>query len=59
MDREMLENILTAQVLLLAGQLRREYEAKGVRSTDDRIGEAARLIGRERGRVLRALGDTG
>ena len=59
MDSNKLDAILTAQVLLLAGQLRREKEAKGVWSTDDRVGEAARLIARERGRVLRLLGEAG
>lgn len=51
----LLENILTAQVLVLAQQLKAEKKARGVSSTSDFINEAAIEIKKQQGRVLQAV----
>ena len=51
----LLENILTAQVLVLAQQLKTEKKARGVSSTSDFIKEAAAEIKKRRDRVLQAV----
>ena len=54
-DRATLDAILVSQTLLLARQIKMEKAAHGVSSTSDYVHEAARLIHRQRPRVLEAL----
>jgi hypothetical protein len=54
-DRELLENILSGQVLCLAASLKAEALAKGVHSTSDYTSEARNLIKRKKEQILKAL----
>jgi len=51
-EKQLLQNIFSAQVLLLAGQLKADKKAKGVTSTSDFVNDAVRLILREKQRIL-------
>lgn len=55
MDRDLLEKLLTAQVLALGKMLTAEALARGVSGGGDRVGEAIRLIRREQADVIREL----
>ena len=54
-EKELLENILTAQVLTLAAALKSEKSANGVHSSGDFIYEAQRLIQQQKSKILNAL----
>jgi len=58
-NQGLLESILAAQIALLAREIRREREAKGVRSTGNYYREAVRELARERGSILRTVGESG
>jgi len=58
-NQGLLESILAAQIALLAREIRREREAKGVLSTGNYYREAVRELARERGSILRALRESG
>lgn len=53
---ELLKNILAAQVITLAGQLKDRKKAGGTTTTSDCIDEAVRLLREKRADVLRSLG---
>ena len=56
-ERYLLESILTAQIVLLAEDLRRRDKAGGrTRVGFDYIREAAKVVHREQPKALRALG---
>lgn len=54
-DNKLFENILAAQVLTLAKQLKAEKAASGITSTSDFIDDAARLIKKEANRIVGLL----
>ena len=54
-EKDLLESILTAQVLILAKTLKSEKKARGVTSTSDFISEASREIQDQKSKILRAL----
>ena len=58
-ENELLESILTAQVLTLAKALKAEKAAKGVTSTSDFIVDAARMIRNEKSRILEEILNNG
>lgn len=51
---KLLENIFTAQVLILANQIKDQKKADGVTSTSDFTGEAVRLIGQKKLQILQS-----
>jgi len=55
----LLQDIVTAQVLILARHLKAEKERKGVTSTSDFISDAVRLIKEKKSQVLATLGNAG
>ena len=55
----LLQDIVTAQVLILARHLKAEKERKGVTSTGDFISDAVRLIKEKKSQVLATLGNAG
>ena len=50
-----LDNILVAQVLILAKHIKAEKAAKGTTSTSDYTSEAIRLISQKKDQILEAL----
>lgn len=54
-DNKLLENILAAQVLSLAKQLKTEKATRGISNTSDFIDDAALLIKKEKNRILELL----
>ena len=54
-SQELLENILTAEILILGKMLKAEKLAKGVKSTSDYTSEAASLIRQKRSSLLQLL----
>ena len=54
-DTQLLKNIFTAQVLILANQIKAEKKAKGTTSTSDFTAEAINLIEQKRAQILRTL----
>jgi len=55
MEKELLEMILTAQVLTLAKQLKAEKAAKGIHTTGDMVLDAMMLIKNSRDQVLASM----
>ena len=54
-ENTLLRDILTAQVLVLANQLKSFKEAKGTQSTSDYTTEAIRLINQKKLKILQTL----
>lgn len=54
-DTDLLKNILTAQVLVLANQIKAEKKAKGVTSTSDFTHEALKLIEQKKSKIFQTL----
>ena len=54
-ERQLLEELLTAQVLTLAKQLKAEKAAKGISSTSDFISDATCLIQSKKNQILKLL----
>ena len=51
----LLEQILTAQVLILSRMLKAEKKARGVTGTSDFTAEASKLIQKRQSQILRLL----
>lgn len=58
MENQHIKDLLTAQVLTLAKQLKDEKKARGTSTTSDCVPEAARLIRQKQAEVLRLLAET-
>lgn len=54
-DKDLLKNILTAQVLVLANQIKAEKKAKGTSSTSDFTDEAIKLIEQKKPKIFQTL----
>jgi hypothetical protein len=54
-DAQLLKNIFTAQVLVLANQIKAEKQSKNITSTSDFTAEAIALIERKEPQILRTL----
>lgn len=54
-DSELLKNIFTAQVLMLAAQMKRHQKEKGVTSTSDFISEAVKEILKKQPEIMRLV----
>lgn len=52
--QNLLEDVFTAHVLILANQLKEQKRAKGVTSTSDFTDDAIRLINQKKHRILQA-----
>lgn len=55
MENKLLEQLLAAQVLLLARQIKAEKEAKGTHTTSDCIADAVREIKRDLPKIVEQL----
>lgn len=53
--KRLLEDVLTAEVLVLAKTMKAEKAAKGTHSTSDFIPEAIKLVQQKRDEVLRGI----
>lgn len=55
MEKELLEDILTAQVLLLAAQLKANKAASGTHTSGNCIDEALKMMTHEKSHILQTL----
>lgn len=53
--KRLLENLLVAQILALATQMKMEAKSRGVSSTSDFVSEATRLVAQKRNEVLQGI----